>query len=326
MIGPALQSVLRSGRDVLNAQFAAARRATPTLDGQAFARFLEEAVDPLADAVAAAAPDRTVAVVLAGYELGLELVGKRLLDDGLISLAWRTLGATGAPLIAQAPGSVLASVSNGVRNLATTPDARPRDWIEGMAALAPRCAEPAHLLQVGQVLAWRAGLAHLREGALGVCDALPEDLALAAVAGGGSWATVRERLAHDPWFVPGAEGAQARAVGGFRGFGGLFAVPPRVAVVEGQFAVVTEERAWWLTADAFGATLHSAGDLGSSATFSQTLPPDVQVGDGAVTVRGHTFAVPLTGDPTSAAHDGRTLALTSAFGHAVLLVPLTERT
>src|SRR5438128_1194244 len=46
-LAPSFASFLRAARPELNARFAEARRQRPDLDGEAFARFLREAVDPL---------------------------------------------------------------------------------------------------------------------------------------------------------------------------------------------------------------------------------------------------------------------------------------
>jgi hypothetical protein len=60
--------------------------------------------------------------------------------------------------------------------------ARPGEWIEAMERLAPQCADVESLLQAGQVAAWRAGLAHFREGALAVAAKLPAQLTSLALA------------------------------------------------------------------------------------------------------------------------------------------------
>jgi hypothetical protein len=324
MVSETLAFVLRNGRDALNARFAAARRLYPDLDGEAFGAFLQTTVDPLAQATQAIAPERLAEVVMEAYDLGLELVGKRLIGGSarhqLIEPGWRALASTGAPLVARAPRLVLAAWCNAVHQIATTPGGRPEAWIQAMTTLAPSCDDPATLLKVGQVRAWLAGLAQYRTSALAVCDTLPEPLALAAVGGTGSWAAVRARLDRDPWFVPGGDDPAAGAVGAFRGLGGLFLAPPRVALVAGQFVVNSAEGWWVLTADAFGATFHPALPEERAAQFGTALPPGVQATDERVTVRGKSAA--LAGPLTSAAFDGVTLALTSAMTHAIALLPL----
>src|SRR5439155_17560113 len=85
------------------------------------------------------------------------------------------------PLVASAPGRVIPAVCNAIHQLASTPEARPTEWIEVMEKFGPQCAEAEAFLKLGQVAAWRAGLAHFRPGAIAAAEALPEALALAAL-------------------------------------------------------------------------------------------------------------------------------------------------
>jgi hypothetical protein len=337
MVSDPLAHVLRSGRDALNAQFAAARRLYPELDAAAFRAFLETTVDPLAQATIAARPDRLADVVMAAYELGLELVGKRLVGPvsphAVGESGWRAVASAAAPLVAESPRRVLASIANALHQLATTPGGRPEQWLRELPPLAAHCPDAETLLRLGQILAWRSGLAHYRASALAVADSLPEALALAAVGGSGSWAAVRARLADDPWFLPSlaagdeTERTIVHAVGAFRGFGGVFSRPPRIARRAAQLIVTSGDEAWLLTADAFGATFHRAGGEGRAATSAAapapTLPSDVRVADGALTLRGHTFAAPVCGEVTSVSDDPTTLAITSSLSHSVALVART---
>ena len=51
-----------------------------------------------------------------------------------------------------------------------------------MARLAPSVESVEHLLALGQVLAWLAGLAHYRTGSLALCRSLPAPLVATAQA------------------------------------------------------------------------------------------------------------------------------------------------
>jgi hypothetical protein len=321
MLGEPLAFVLRSARATLNAQFVAARRAYPSLTDSEFARFLEGTVDAVATTVHAQAPDRVAEVVLAAYELGLELAGKRLLGGGAIEAGWRALAAT--PLLAAEPRRVLAAASNALAQLATTPGAQPEVWIAELTALAPRCPDVATLLKLGQVLGWKAGLAHYRTSALAVADQLPEALAVAAVGGAGAWAPLRARLSADPWFVPTGAAARVRSVGAFRGFGGLFRAPPRVASSGSHLVVSSADDAWLLAVDAFGATLHRATPDERAARPTLALPAGVRWSGQKLTVGGRELAAPIAGELTSAAADDTTLVLTSSLTHSIAVVALT---
>jgi hypothetical protein len=330
-------AVLRSGRDHFNGLFAAARRQQPALDGEALKHFLAESADPVVRAVDRVRPERVAEVVMAAYEVGLELVGQKLAGPGArgeaIDLGWRTLLAAAPAQVAEAPLRVLTAVSNALHQLAHTPGARVAGWTEEMVRLAPACPNVEALLAVGQVCGWRSGLAHHRAGALAVADRLPPALALAAVgaAPDADWPAVRERLGRDPWHVPGDGAAAAprvTVVGAFEGFGGVFPAPPRVKAAAGGGPLVVESggSAWLLTADAYGATFHRAtAEEARQGSAGKRLPPGIELGaDGALAAGGGgaRLPLPLTGEITSVAFDESTLAVTAAFSHGVAVVPL----
>jgi len=330
-LAPSFASFLRAARPELNARFAEARRQRPDLDGEAFARFLREAVDPLVRAVESVQPERAPDVARTAYELGLELVGQGLAGptarDRWVNAGWMEVAPTAAALVAAAPERVLGALSNALHRLAATPGARPAEWVDAMAALAPRCADADAFLAAGQVAAWRAGMAHYRAGALAAADALPPALALAAVrAPGGEWPELRRRLAADPWFDPSAPAAAGLRVvgraGAFRGFGGLFAEPPTVAAAGEHFLVRSGGDGWLLTADAFGATFHRAAPEESKDARPSSVPPGVTARGTAVSVDGARVDLPELGEIAGIAANGSTLAVTSPLSHAVVLLAL----
>ncbi len=328
--------VLRSSREEFNEQFAHARRQRPSLQGAAFSAFLADCADPVVNAVAAARPDAVRETVVAAYEAGLELVGQGLAGPGarlpIINEGWRRLLPAAAELIAAAPGRVIGSICNALHQLAATPDARPGQWLDEMRLLAPRVgADVESFLGAGQIAAWRAGLAHFREGALAVADTLPEALALQAVgaAENDAWPTLRQGFRADPWFVPGVaathEPRVAGRAGAFRGFGGLFTRPPLVAGDGRQWFVRDEDRCWLLTADAFGATFHRASkEEFDQAAQQPPMPPSLRVSANRTTlIRDRkNLTLPLSGPITSSGMAGATLALTTAHSHAVYFITL----
>jgi hypothetical protein len=335
MPSPALVSMLRSGRGEFNARFAAARRIHPDLDSAAFAEFLCTSVDELIQAAEKVRPDRLGEVMNAAYDAALELVGQKLVGAGsrfrFVEDAWQRILAKTALVVATSPGRLIPAFCNAAHQLGSTPGARPEQWIQSIEGLAPQCQDAETLLKLGQVCAWRAGLAHFRSGAIAAAAVLPEPLAIAAVGGKGglSWNNVRERLNGDPWFNPGDEAKSQTGVrvvaqaGSFIGFGGLFMEPPIVAASGDQFLVRSDGECWLLTADAFGATFHRASIKEFEAAHARhRLPTGLQVAGSRVLIQGQRFEFPELGDILSVAANATTLALTSRLTHAIVLLAL----
>jgi hypothetical protein len=336
-VSEAMASVLRSGRSEFNSQFAEARRLYPALDGGAFLEFLRNDVDQLVRAVEKAKPEFVAEVVMAAYECGLELIGQKLVGPGarnrIVEEGWRRVLPGIAALVAKAPARVIGAFSNGLHNLAGIAGARPEQWISEMEKLGPRCADVEALLRLGQVEAWRAGLAHFRQGAIAAADNLPAPLALAAVGApaNGDWPEIRKRLLADPWYnpsasVPKANGESGRVpvvteAGAFRGYGGVFVEPPRVASAGEHFLVRSGEERWLLTADVFGATFHRSSPAEFESAEKQTkLPKNLHVSDSKLSWKDVRFEIAGLGKFTSFAANETTLALTSELTHSVILV------
>jgi hypothetical protein len=197
-----------------------------------------------------------------------------------------------------------------------------------MERLASQCADSQSFLTLGHIVAWRAGMAHLRESALSAADSLPELLVREAIGATHiDWPTARCRMLADPWFDPANPVTPARIVaraGAFRGFGGLFTEPPLVAMVSEELYARDGNTCWLVKADAFGATFHRATpDEFGRASPQRAFPPGISVCGSTVTVKGVNIELPgVIDDPSSVAASKWTLALTSPFTHAIVLVAL----
>ncbi len=291
---------LAAARPRFNALVATARRARSGYDVAALADAVATRLDPLAVAVEAVAPDRTAAVVGAGFALSVTLVDHALSGERrlLVDRVWREVAVPLAAVVAERPEPALAMLTNAALKLAATSGTRVDEWMMRMASLAP-LVDADTLAATGQVVAWRAGMAHYRDGALAAADGLPEALALAAIGAEGSWAEVRAALAAERWWTPEGRAAGTR-FGGFTGFGGPFAAPPEVrAATEGVF-VRSGARTGLLVADAWGATLHPAGehefDAARPASHAPAGPPGLPSDDlrAAITSDTIVFASPLS--------------------------------
>lgn len=322
MISPAFASILASGRAQFNARAVEARRRFPSLDMAAFGAFLHDGVDPLVVAVAAAAPERVGGATLAAYDMALELVGHGLAGPAaknpFVNTVWRELAPSFAPLLATAPVDVLGMLSNAAIHIASVAGARPAQWQGELAALAAQIVTLAQLRAVGQVLAWRAGVAHFRQGALAAADTLPPALALAAFGEpGAQWPQVRAQLLDYPW----RGNAEGREFGSFTGLGGDFGTPPQVRATDDGFVVRSGERHYLLVADAYGAVLHGA----TAQEYEQAntgMPSSVRLDGATVHLGARSIALDLPAGDIALAANAHTLAITSPWTHAIRLLPL----
>jgi len=327
MVSAAFGAALAAQRRELNALAAEARRSYAGFDQAAFTHFLVEAVDPLVQAVAARAPECIQGVVTAAYRMGLDMVGQRLADgtprtSNLIQ-AWATLMPHYASLVARAPEQMLGMLSNAVLHLDALPGVKGERWRRDMAALAPQVDSLEHLRVLGQVLAWRAGAAHFRQGAIAAADTLPEALGLAVfhAADYGSWQQVRDSLLQDPWWrsATDPDAVTTHMAGSFAGFGGPFIAPPRVVAAGACFLVRSGERDFVLHADAHGAVLLPAGaGEFDNAAVNTPLPHAVE-GEELVVGR-QRIAIALPAEGLALCATASTIALSSPYSHAIQLV------
>ncbi|QIF03544.1 hypothetical protein [Roseimicrobium sp. ORNL1] len=349
---PMLAGVLRSGRDGFNARFADMKRRHPSLDADAFSHVLLQSIAPLAESVGREQPDRVPAVVWAAYDAALQLVAERLSGPSgrhpMIEVSWQRLLPAVTPLLTQSPGKMIAAVSNALCHLSSTMGADPEEWVERMLACAPQLTTVEHFLAAGKLAAWRCGLAHFREGALAAGDTLPEAVALrllGCTTDGEKWAAVRARVAEYPWWTPGETVSDipkprvVKAVGSFRGFGGLFAEPPIVGIVDGNFVVRSGDEAWLLICDAFGATFHRVDMEYFNQSLGLRIRTRYRVEPTSVTVDSTRLDLAELGEITSSAAlpntlmngrrdipnsvaDPHTLAVTGKYSHGITLIAL----
>lgn len=330
-VSAALAAVLSSGRVHFNARVTEARHRHPTLDTAAFAGFLRTGMDAVVRAVEAVAPGRTASVIVAAYDIALELVAQGLAGagarSGLVDRAWRTLAPRYARLVADDPFEVLGALSNAVVHLSNSPSARADDWFAGMAALAPHADSNARLRAFGQVMAWRCGLAHFREGALRCADGLPEPLALLATGAGAQdhWPSVRDAFRADPWWSPQAGLREAARkgvdVGRFSGFGGTFVQPPEVRATPQRFVVRSADRFSLLVADVHGAVLLPAAAAEFANANVATAGPAIAIAGSRLAIGDRAIALDLPADGLAATANAHTVAVTSMYTHAIRLWP-----
>ncbi len=341
MIGTAFAKALSDGRAGFNQRVLDAQRRYPGFDTAAFSAFVQAAMDDMVDAVDAIDSARVTALTQAAFELALELTGQGLVGpharSDMVTLAWSALAPQLGQLLARQPAEVLGLITNAVLHLERMGTARPRQWLDDMALLGPQVHTLAHLRALGQLLAWRAGAAHFRVGALMASEStsLPDAVALAAFGcdSGQSWPALRERMLADPWFSPHQQNhaplsAPLREVriGAFIGFGGEFAAPPEVRVLDDGFAVRSAQRHFLIVADQYGAVLHGSTEaefeLAAAPEPSSGLPANVQRSGPLLTINGRQLTLDVPPDSVAMVGNAHTLALTSPFTHVIRLVAL----
>lgn len=329
LIPKPLADALEAGRGRYNAEFALARHRTPGLDPAAFSAHLRQTVAPITEAVFGVAPDRVREVVDVLYEFSLELVGKGTFERyPPVLQGWRELLVGLAACLAAEPRLFAGSVSNALHNLASTPGARAAQWIEGMLDLGYGCPDTTQVLEAGKVLAWKAGLAQYRAGALQVCRSLSPEIALSALGLGGAPPENLDRILHhletDRWLTPeqaAAPGPRRLRVttraGAFRGFGGLFLRPPTVTSVGEELFVTDGEGCWSLHADAYGSVFQRV----AQAPAGVSTPGGYRLVNGMVHAPdGQHGQFSQFQKAVSAAGTQHTLAVTVPHSHAVYLV------
>ena len=327
-ICPAFAGALAARRADFNRRtHEARRRHQQAFDEAALTAFLRTEVDGVVRAVAAVAQERVQEVVSAAYDIALELCGQGLAGGAgagpaaFLGQVWRKLAPALAHVVAPQPEQVLGMLSNAALHLAALDGVRCSQWLDEMAALAPRIETLDELRVLGQLLAWRAGAAHFRSGALAAASGLPAQLALAAFpeSHASDWDALHARLLADPWHRPGQAGG--REIGAFTGFGGVFTAPPQVRAHDAGFVVASGERHFLLLADAYGAMLLAATREEFEAAGQGTAQLPVETRGGQLFFGRQALATDLPAAGLQVCATASTLAVSSPYSHAIRLLP-----
>jgi hypothetical protein len=338
MLSPALSAALAANRESFNARFAEAKRDHPGLSIEDFSSYLASTADAIVSSISAIHPERIAAISSALFDIGLQLVGQALAGPGAriggVEECLPRLASAFPDFIAEDPERSLASIANAAVKLAALSPGMPSAWCSRLIASAQACRNVEELLQLGGIAAWLCGMSHYREGALQLLAGLPERLTRSALGldDRADGQAIVSKLKADPWFRPAGTGSRQTGaktgaplrVGSFRGFGGVFVEPPRVAADGENIYVASGDGAWALFADAFGTTLHS---VPSGEYLRAESRPQAQryVGEEAsrIMLPGKTVELGAPGILTSIALTKATIACTTDLSHAILVVPLT---
>lgn len=346
-VSPALTNALAAERTRFNAQVAEMRRRDPRFDVAALAAFIRTGLDAVARAVDGVAPQQTIAATRSAFDIALTLVAQGLVGPAarnpFVERAWCAVAPACARLLAGHAREVLAMLSNAATSVASIQGAHPQRWIDELRLTAPLAADAAQLRVLGQVAAWRAGLAQYRRSAVQAAARLPAELALVATGRTGraqgtsadaahdwayDWAHAQQALLGDPWWAHADDRLPVHRngieVGAFTGFGGAFAQPPQVRVAAAGFVVRSADRVYLLVADAHGAVLLPAhADEWQQAAGNETSGrrPNAAYLEGARLIIGERIVV-LDGPDRGLAivQDEHTVVIASPYSHALRLV------
>ena len=332
MLSEPFANALAAGRPQFNARVAEARHRYPELDTTVFSEFLRTAVEPVVVAVHAIDPTRVAPVTIAAYDIALELAGQALVGPGartgVVDELWRSVLPRYAHIVVDRPQEVLAALTNAALNVAGIEGARVEEWLRGLSALAPRVESLAGLRRVGQILAWRAGGAHYRAGALAAADELADTLALDAVGAQslGSWAAAKAALSANPWWCePERRSAIERGVmvGRFTGFGGSFATPPEAKAIADGFLLRSGGRCSHLIVDAFGAVMHTCteGEFREARALDPIASKPALAGS-RLRTGSREIDIGMPARAATLTWNDHTVAVSSPYSFSLRLVPL----
>jgi hypothetical protein len=332
---PVLAKILRAGRPQFNARVAEAKHRYPVFNAEDFTDFLINSVDPLVQAVGKATPDYCSSVVVAAYDIALNLVGRDLagphIHNQRMNRLWQDIFPALALRIADNPQLVLGALSNALVNIETLSGARPDQWLMTMQKFAPQAESCQDLLNIGVLAAWCCGAAHFRRAALRAATTLPEALVLDAldVDKKISLGVLLQNLEDNPWWLLQLQTADEqpiqKEVGAFSGFGGYFSMPPQVRVNGDGFVVQSGDRCNILIADAYGAVFLPASveEFNAASKFlnnnQKSVPPVLQ--GSRVTSGGKVIELNFPPNELELACNEHTIALTSPYSFAITLVP-----
>ncbi len=346
---PAFVAALEADRDALNQRFRSQSLQGPPLDASAFFEHLVHRVEPLVAATHALFPERSRSVTTELYGVSLDLFragywGQESRLPALNQLWEQTLPKL-VPLVAREPNRVAGALSNALIHVAQQQDARARDWLARLASLGGRCQSVNELLAIAMLLAWRCGMAQLREGALERLGRLPADVAARCMSideafdreadaiDDSAWQVTLERLRRDRWSDPNDLQTSrvpvlAKRVGAFRGFGGSFLRPPIVFQSETHLMVTDQTTVWRLFADVYGWHLQRQGNADDFALLHLQPGERLVVNnaepvlshDGLVRWNGHEQRFAYLAGQSSHAFDGQTLAVTLPTSFHVFII------
>lgn len=322
-----LQQLLSEHREVLNARFRQRQKQGAKIAPEAWLTHLRQRVLPLVLTVKVVLPERCNLVLNELYDVSLELFSTGhfaettgVLHQGLAHL-WEHTLLRFPMLLARDPRRIVGSLSNALLFIAQNTPAAVEPWLARMEAAGPSASSVDQLLQIGKVAAWLAGLPEYRASAMALARKLPAAilrplLELNETTDDGHLVALFDKWEADPWAELNVNHEarstirQVAMCGAFRGFGGLFLVPPHVFCSDGQLFATDDECVWLLQADRFGQSFHRSEVRPPSAKKNRERTAAQIDPKGKITWQQDSLDLPEFVKSSSQAFDGTTMAVT----------------
>lgn len=273
-VAPAFKSALQRHAPRYNALFAAAQDLR-ALDPDRFATHLRNVIAPIVEAFATLpeSDDRSIdALTEVLFRTSINLMGRGLLASNTPSPDVYTLFTVTlpqlVPFLCDDPSRLINSLTTALLMLAHHDEALPNRWLQSLVHHSRTCTSTHELLQLGKVLAWTHGMAHFRASALEVYKTLSPDIQQALPP----FDDLAQR-----WPDQG-EFTLLRTAGTFLGFGGQFAAPPVLHLLNEDLFAFDGIHYYSIHADRFGATtMRFPGDAPPPGLTTEQahLPPTI---------------------------------------------------
>jgi hypothetical protein len=329
-IGQALSGVLSAERKSLNARVAVARTRDPNFDIASFSAILEHQISPLAEEIATRDPEAVRRCALAMFDMAIQIVSHGLSGNttraSIVTGVWNQIAPQIIPLIASDPVESLGALTNAAVTLTSIEGVRVNEWFELMTILSPQAGSIRELRALIAIAAWRAGAAHLREGALAAAEGLPPACACVAVGSDANdWQAIAAAFSGNRWWradrIDQQEATLGFTFGQFTGLGGRFSQPPLVRACIQGFFVLSGEQAFLLVADTYGATLHSATPDEFQSAPACITGTSATISGNEIITEDRSVRLDWPAEGLALACNQDSLAVTSPYSHSIRLMP-----
>ncbi|PVY42359.1 hypothetical protein [Pontibacter virosus] len=223
------------------------------IDRAVLSRWMVQTVEPIVRAVDALYPDHLPQTFRACYTYTLQLLGNKagIVHEEEYQAAWR-LCVKVPSLVGLYPGRLLSAINAALDSIRAHQPEQVMQWIAAMEGTIGYVPALEEFLALGRINAWLVGMAHLRERAQQEFSKLRDVLKQALL---GAFPNLNLGSAFEQEWPEKAAPQFIGAPGGYVGYGGTFASPPRVTQLGNQLLASDGEQAYAFFADAFGSVL-----------------------------------------------------------------------